>query len=132
MKRVSRIPALFVIGAASLSPVAAHAQAGDAQAGERQFVLCAACHTRTAAEPPKSAPSLIGVFGRKAGTSDPKFAYSDALKASGLTWNNQTLDQWLSSPTTLVPGSKMAFAGVASAQTRANIIAYLKQFGAGG
>lgn len=133
MQRVGHYAsALFLTIAVSISAAAAHAQTADAQKGARQFALCAACHTRTAAEPAKSGPSIIGVYGKKAATVDPNFAYSTALKGSDLTWSDDALDKWLSGPSTVVPGTNMAFAGVADPAVRANIIAYIKQLGAGG
>ena len=73
-------------------------------------------------------PSLYGVVGRKAGTV-PGFAYSDSLKGSGITWNEKTLDQWITNPNAVVPGNNMGaiFSGLADAGERAKIIAFLKQ-----
>jgi cytochrome c2 len=47
------------------------------------------------------------------------------LKASGLIWNSANLNLWLTDPGQLVAGTKMAFAGIASAALRADVIAYL-------
>ena len=66
-----------------------------------------------------------GVVGRRAGTVKG-YAYSPALKASGLTWTQDQLDRWLTNPQTLVPGARMFFS-VSDAQKRADIIAYLAQ-----
>ena len=52
--------------------------------------------------------------------------YSDALKRSGLSWNDATLDQWLSGPNALVPGNSMTFPGLKESQARQDLIAYLK------
>ena len=49
------------------------------------------------------------------------------MKKSGLTWNEDTLAQYLRAPDKTVPGTKMVFPGVASDQDLANLIAYLKQ-----
>ena len=54
------------------------------------------------------------------------YAYSPALKSSGLTWDEATLDRWLINPSALVPGTKMFFK-IDDAQSRADLIAYLKQ-----
>lgn len=70
-------------------------------------------------------PKHRGVFGRKAG-SVPDYSYSAALKNSGITWTDNTLDQWLTNPQKFVPGSKM-FYHLDSAQDRADVIEYLKQ-----
>jgi cytochrome c len=70
-------------------------------------------------------PKHRGVFGRRAG-SVADYAYSAALKASGLTWDSATLDHWLANPSQLVPGTKMYFK-IDDAKSRADIIAYLAQ-----
>ena len=70
-------------------------------------------------------PSLAGVAGRKAG-SVPGFAYSDANKASGLTWDEKTLDTYLTNPMKMVPGTKMTFAGLPDPAQRKAVIDYLK------
>lgn len=62
-------------------------------------------------------------MGRLAG-SVPGFAYSPALRSSGLTWDTQTLERWLANPEALVPGQRMGYR-LADAQERADIIAYL-------
>lgn len=88
------------------------------------FAVCKACH---AVEPGKHGigPSLAGIWGDKAGDV-PGFEFSDAMKASGLTWNQATLDRYLTDPRGTVPGTKMAFGGVADAAKRQQIIDYIK------
>ena len=54
------------------------------------------------------------------------FTYSEAMKGSGLTWDEATLDTYLTNPRGLVPGTKMAFAGIKDDAKRAEVIAYLK------
>ena len=78
--------------------------------GKRLFLLCAACHTLHEGDADKVGPNLYGVIGKPAG-SRGAFAYSDALKNSGITWSAQTLNAWLTQPSALVPGTKMAFPG---------------------
>ncbi len=104
------------------SPAATVAAAGGARPAA--FAQCAACH---AVEPGKHGlgPSLHGVYGTKAGEI-PGFAFSEKLKASGLTWDDATLDKWLAGPMKLVPGTKMSYAGLNDPAKRAEIIAYLK------
>ena len=82
---------------------------------------CTGCH---ALENDRTGPMIRGVYGRKAGTAGA-FAYSDALKNSGLTWTPEVLDKWLSDPDQLVPGNDMAFR-VAKQEERAAIIEYLR------
>jgi cytochrome c len=95
--------------------------AGDASAGQRLYEQrCTACHSPDAN---RIGPMHRGVVGRRAG-SVPGFAYSVAVKGSGLVWNERTLDAWLTDPQQLVPGQAMFFS-VADAKDRADIIAYL-------
>lgn len=97
---------------------------GDATAGERTFAQCKACHKIEAGKN-GIGPSLHGIVGRKAG-SLTDYNYSGAMKNSGLTWNEQTLADYLENPRKKVQGTKMTFAGLAKAQDRANVVAYLK------
>ncbi|MGH6785799.1 MAG: c-type cytochrome [Novosphingobium sp.] len=69
-------------------------------------------------------PSLAGVVGRKAGTA-AGFAYSPAMKGSGLTWDEATLDAYLTAPMKTVPGTKMVYAGLADAAKRKELIDWL-------
>ncbi len=70
-------------------------------------------------------PSLHGIIGRTAGTVTG-FTYSTANKNSGITWSPEKLFQYLEKPQRIVPGTKMAFAGLSKAQDRADVIAYLE------
>jgi len=107
---------------ASASPTAAPTTAAVAEPAA--FAVCKACHS---VEPGKNGigPSLAGIFGEKAGLV-PGFDFSDAMKNSGLTWNQATLDRYLTDPRGVVPGTKMAFGGVADAAKRQAIIDYLR------
>ncbi len=103
---------------------ATHA-AGDPANGEKLFkTKCAICHTVEAGKN-KVGPSLAGVVGRKAGSVEG-FHYSAANKSSELTWDEATLDKYLTSPKDVVKGTTMAFPGLKDAQERADLIAYLK------
>lgn len=108
-------------GAAGAAPAAAAASSGGAPAS---FAQCAACHSTV---PGKHGigPSLAGVYGTKAGEI-PGYTFSPALKASGLTWDDATLDKWLAGPMKLVPGTKMTYGGMGDPAKRAEMIAYLK------
>jgi cytochrome c len=99
---------------------------GDAAAGATVFAQCSACHAVGAGAQNNVGPVLNGVVGRPAGTY-PSYRYSTAMKRSGLTWDEGTLKQYLKGPDKLVPGTKMAFPGLASDADLANVIAYLKQ-----
>ena len=93
--------------------------------GRLLFLRCASCHDITLGLSPKIGPSLAGVIGRRAGSLEG-YAYSPAMKAQTFTWNDLTLDAWLTRPTALVPGTAMAFGGLESAADRKAIIDYLR------
>ena len=88
------------------------------------FAVCKACH---AVEPGKHGigPSLAGIWGDKAGDV-PGFEFSQQMKDSGLTWNQASLDRYLTDPRGTVPGTKMAFGGVPDAAKRQAIIDYIR------
>ena len=87
------------------------------------FGLCAMCHSDQAGKNGLG-PSLFGVVGRKAGTA-PGFAYSPAMKGSGLTWDEATLNTYIHKPRDVVPGTKMSYAGLNDDKKRAEIVSYL-------
>jgi cytochrome c len=95
---------------------------GDAAHGKELYQGCEACHS---IDDNDLGPRHRGVVGRRAGSVDD-YSYSVALKNSGLTWDEGTLDRWLTNPSALVPGTKM-FYRIAELQARADIIAYLKE-----
>lgn len=112
---------LLLAFAAAIMPATAHAD-GDAALGKTLFSRCSACHAVTAQN--KIGPGLSGVVGRKAG-SVSGFRYSKAMAAADLVWDEATLDQFLTAPSKLVPGTSMSFV-MPKPEDRANIIAYLK------
>lgn len=114
----------LILGAAlaMLLPFAAHAE-GDAAAGEKAFAPCKSCH---AFGKNGVGPDLTGVMGQKAGMHAAGYGYSDALKNSGLTWDDATMTEWLTDPKKKVPGTKMVFPGVKDPKKLEDIIAYLK------
>ena len=95
---------------------------GDAGRGKTLLTRCSACHTAT--EQNKVGPHLSGVFGRTAGTVTGA-RYSKAMTASGMTWDEPTLDAFLIEPTRALPGTTMS-ARLSNPQDRADVIAYLK------
>jgi cytochrome c len=120
--------ARFVLSAATaaglLVAMSAAAMADDVEAGKKVFNKCKVCHSLAPGEN-KIGPSLAGVIGRPAGSVEG-FKYSDAMKNSGITWNEETLDKYLADPKGFIPGNKMAFAGLKKEEDRKNVIAYLK------
>jgi cytochrome c len=100
-------------------------QAADATAGQAQFNKCKICHSLEAGKNTVG-PSLHGIFGRKAGTSD-NFSYSETMKNSGIVWDDGTLTKYLRDPKEVVPGGKMAFPGIKDDQQIADLLVYLHQ-----
>lgn len=98
---------------------------GDVKRGAELYAKeCAACHSLTSST--TNAPMHCGLFGRTAGTV-PGFPYSEAMRASGLVWDEKTLDEFLTAPFIVMPGTLMGFPGFAEATDRADVIAYLRQ-----
>lgn len=93
--------------------------------GRLLFLQCRACHEVAAGQPHKVGPNLHGIMGQAAARAEG-FNYSDALSKSKLTWDAATLDRWIEHPSAVVPGTTMAFVGVASEADRRALIAYLE------
>ncbi len=89
---------------------------------------CSACHTFDKGGKNKIGPNLYGVVGSKLGATDG-FAYSEALKAKGGTWDYDALDQFLANPKAFIDGTKMSFAGIKKDGQRADLVLYLRQQG---
>jgi cytochrome c len=119
------------IAVVALAACSAAARAQDAAAGEHVFVKCRACHLIGEGAHNMVGPALNGIVGRRAGVY-PDYAYSEANKNSGLTWDDPTLKEYLRNPRAKVPGTKMTFPGLSSQTDIDNVIAYLKQFGPDG
>ncbi|WP_225425791.1 c-type cytochrome [Pelagerythrobacter rhizovicinus] len=88
------------------------------------FARCATCH-QTAPGRNGIGPSLAGVYGAPA-AHEPTYAYSGAMRSSGLVWDEATLDAYLADPRNVVPGTKMVFPGVRDPAERTALIEYLK------
>ena len=116
-------PSLRPLVAAALAILAVPVlAAGDAETGRTLYqTRCAACHSL---DYNGVGPAHRGVFGRPAAKA-PGFAYSDALKASRVAWNEDALDHWLADPEKFVPGQRMGF-NVPEAKDRSDLIAYLR------
>lgn len=109
--------AAAAVAFASLLATPALAQDGSKLFDQR----CKVCHA--AASTPMG-PALAGVYGAKI-ASRPGFKYSTGLAGKGGTWNDASLDAWLTAPAKFAPGTKMMI-NVAAPADRAAIIAHLK------
>ena len=118
MKLSIALAALAVLGMSSTARAD-----GDPALGKHVFNKCAVCHT---VDPAKKGvgPTLFGVVGRHSASVEG-FTYSDAMKAANKTWDEATLNVYLTDPKALVPGTKMTFPGLPTPEDRANVIAYL-------
>ena len=112
------IVAAICVAGASLAAVTA--LQGDPVRGKALYQGCTGCHS---VDDNDLGPRHRGVVGRRAGSIED-YSYSPALKNSGLTWDEATLDRWLTNPSALVPGTKMFFK-LDAAQDRADVISYL-------
>jgi len=105
----------------------AFAQEGNAERGQRLFnQQCRACHTLEQGGASTTGPNLHGVFGRKAGTL-AGYEFSDAMKNSGIVWDEATLVEYNRDPKAKVPDTKMVYPGLKQPGQLADLIAYLKQ-----
>jgi cytochrome c len=127
MKKITGALIVAGLAASAVAGGTAFAQAkGDPVAGKKVFMRCIACHAVQPGAGAKMGPNLAGVVGRKSGSA-AGFKYSAAMQKAKLTWNEATLDKWLTKPSGLVPGTSMAFPGLPNPADRANVIAYLKK-----
>ena len=126
MKSWITAAAVIVLGAwATAAP--ALAQYGEASRGQRVFnTQCRACHTLEKDGASTAGPNLYGVFGRKAGTGGG-YDSSDAMKTSGIVWDDTSMAEYNRDPKGKVPGTKMLFNGVKNAGQLADLVAYLKE-----
>ena len=121
MKKLTILAAVF----AALALSAGNASAADAAKGKKVYNKCKACHALKAGKN-KVGPTLHGLFGRKAATV-PNFKYSKAMKASGVTWDEESLRAYLKKPRKFIKGTRMAFAGIKKINQMDDLVAYLKE-----
>lgn len=135
MKKFTALAALALLSACGSKPAdeassstedttATGTQTASADVRPAAWAQCAACHTVTKDAPHGLGPNLWGVAGTKAG--DIKgYEFSPAMKASGIVWDEASLDKYLTNPRAAVPGTKMSFAGIADAARRKELITWL-------
>jgi cytochrome c len=121
----------WVVAASVMVMLPTVASAQDAEAGKKVFVKCAPCHSIGPGAKNKVGPEQNGLIGRKAGSVEG-FNYSEAMKNSGITWDETSLDEYLTDPKKKVPGNKMVFPGIKDELQRGDLIAYLASFNADG
>jgi cytochrome c len=109
---------------ASFAPaLAAEEQGDDGQVAYNN--ACRTCHSFKEGDN-RLGPTLHGIVGRKAGSVEG-FAFSSAMKSSGITWDEANLDKFIANPEAVVNGNGMKpFGGVADAGERKKIVDYLK------
>ena len=122
-----RLARLFALATLLAAPAAYAGDAkGDAANGKELFMAntCPTCHGVTKEDNSKVGPNLVGVVGRKAGTTKSLLGPSENMKKYGVIWSAETLDEFLTNPSAKVPGTAMA--GILpDPQQRADVIAYL-------
>ena len=99
--------------------------AADVKAGQAVAARCQQCHDISKGGPDKIGPELWNVIGR-ARASETTFSYSSAMMGDHAPWTYALLFEYLKSPATMVPGTKMSFAGLRRAEDRINLIAFLR------
>lgn len=109
-------------GPGPIEPLLAKA---DVEAGQKYARVCGTCHSFGKGEAAKIGPNLYGIIGAKHAHMEG-FDYSDGMKSMKGNWDYAELNEFLYSPRTHVPGTKMTFAGIKDDKTRANVIAWLR------
>ena len=112
-----------VLSAADNLAAAPYASA-DRDNGERLALACRACHTLEAGGANMIGPNLHGFFGREVAALE-NYDYSQSLREHAFVWTPRALDAWLKAPSRFLPGNRMSYPGVPSADDRADLIAYL-------
>ena len=96
--------------------------------GSILFLQCRACHSLTPGNSEgKIGPSLNSVFGRTAGSDENYENYSTALREMTHVWDRQTMNQWLTNPSAMVPGTTMVFSGISDEKQRELLVRYLEK-----
>ena len=118
------VVALALAGLVFAGAVSAAPDAAALKRGEDVYARCAACH---AIEANRTGPQHCGLFGRRAGTAPGFDGYSKAMRASGIVWDEHSLNVFLQDPIKAVPGTAMGYAGVKDDKERADLIAWLRE-----
>jgi cytochrome c2 len=121
-----RSAAFLLVASLGTAPGVPAAQTCDLAAAARVWAKCAACHTLDLPQAGTAGPSLLGLFGRSAGSS-PGFAFSLAFRNAKFTWNDATFDEFIADPQRMVPGNAMAFSGLRNGEDRKAISCLIQQ-----
>jgi cytochrome c len=121
---LGRSVALALAGLVLAGAVSAAPDAAALKRGEDVYARCAACH---AIEANRTGPQHCGLFGRHAGTAPGFDGYSKAMRASGIVWDEHSLNVFLQDPIKAVPGTAMGYAGVKDDKERSELIAWLRE-----
>jgi cytochrome c len=122
-----RLDCALFFAAALVSPL--WAEEPDAARGAELFpIRCVECHAITDVAEKTIGPSLQGLIGRTSGTLEG-YDYSDAMKAAGIVWSEETLKTYLVAPRKIVPGTRMNFNGLKRPGEVEDIVAYLLEVG---
>ena len=114
---------IVLLGIAATTVAATSSSSGDAVAGKQVYASCLGCHSP---QRDRTGPRHCGLIGRGAG-SVPGFDYSDAMRDSEIVWSAATLDRFLKSPMTYIPGTRMGIRGIKDSDRRSDLIAYLQE-----
>ncbi len=117
----------WIVAACMIVALPTVASAQDPEAGKKMFKKCAPCHAVGPGAKNKVGPHLNGLNGRAAG-SVQGFKYSDAMKNSGITWDQATFAEYIANPKERIPGNKMVFPGIKDEIDRDDLFAYVEQF----
>lgn len=113
----------------AVQPAEARIQTAAAQdplaRGAKLYKRCKSCHTLEENGKHRVGPNMWDLYGSTAGTKEG-FAYSKAMKASGLVWNDETLNGYIENPRRFMPGNRMSYAGLRKPEDRAAVLAYIK------
>ena len=116
---------LVVVGIIIVILIFSVANAADPVNGKKVFKKCVACHSLQEGKN-KIGPSLYNLLDRKAGLVEG-YKYSKAMKSSGVVWDEESLDEFLTKPRKVIPKTKMSFRGIKNKSLRDDLISFLKQ-----